>query len=168
MRNANIQAQPTLFSQWLCSIIFRVLALRTWLKWSFPGEHGQMSRADWEDCPSRSVRVSLSPDWQSLWHYWTPISCSNTSPCWRICIDVLMNKRSQASVILCSSLFLSLSLFDFSYRMFSHTALIRCACANRDIAFRTAQYLMQSECWAVVCQSCLFFLFVQRALRKNG
>lgn len=58
--------------------------------------------------------------------------------------SALTNKRKQPS----------LSLFDFSYRFFSHTGLICSPCANRDIAFWTAQHQMQSECWAVVCQHC--------------
>lgn len=73
------------------------------------------------------------------------------------------NKRSQPS----------LSLFDFSYRFFSHTGLICSPCANRDIAFWTAQYQMQSECWAVVCQHCpllishCFFFLSTKGTRKG-
>lgn len=77
--------------------------------------------------------------------------------------SALTNKRSQPS----------LSLFDFSYRFFSHTGLICSPCANRDIAFWTAQYQMQSECWAVVCQHCpllishCFFFLSTKGTRKG-
>ncbi len=132
MRNADIQAQPTLFSvlhshngcdSW-------VLALRTWLKRSVPGEHGQMSMDR-----LRGLSFSLCGITGQRSAAATPPPAGGSA---------LTNKRSQPS----------LSLFDFSYRFFSHTGLICSPCANRDIAFWTAQYQMQSECWAVVCQHC--------------
>ncbi len=121
------------FSHWLC---FPRAGIKDLLKWSVPGEHGQIERI---------VLLSLRC-------YWTVISRCNTSPCWSLCFDK-QKKPTQ-------SLSISLSLT-------SHTGLICPPCANRDIAFWTAPYQMQSECWAVVCQRCPFIFHCYFSLTKG-
>ncbi len=56
---------------------------------------------------------------------------------------------------------------SISLSLTSHTGLICPPCANRDIAFWTAQYQMQSECWAVVCQRCPFISHCYFSLTKD-
>ncbi len=71
------------FSHWLC---FPRAGIKDLLKWSVPGEHGQIERI---------VLLSLRC-------YWTVISHCNTSPCWSLCFD----KQKKPSLSLSLSLWL--------------------------------------------------------------